>query len=693
MVKDPKRGIEEYYRRFKKPTLKGPVSRIRPVKPIKLPARGYVFRRRGIRLPTDPTEWLERRAVPKARIYGTLPERIVHKAFERHGFDFDFQSSLLGGRQQLGGKVADYIVYLPYGPVIVRCQSFAFHSGIAPRRKDEEDKRILESLTDPVTQKNYVVYDLWEDVIFDSERLEEWIQRYLLGNYQGQGLRAPRGGDVPVVSSVEWQRTQERIVAIEDRIDSLAEQVGYLIITIGGEQAAAQFVIDTLNVRNSSITTAKIANLAVTDAKINDLDVGKLTAGSLDVAVSIITGGSIQVGSGTKDDDLTGFIIDSTELVGQNSGTDQIVLASSTGKLTAGAGAVVLDSDGLTLDAGSGTINIIQWSDGSTGVPAYIYGYQDANTDTNWAQMAAQATHATDFENAIARVSAQNSSANNVAWIDVYSPESGTPYIRIGGDDPRLQFNDANTEIWEDGSSVLQFKSAGGFIFNDTGYDIIKLFTTHDHAQIVFGDSLASDKCAILGYQESGNIAYIGIYGDAFNAGLILADGGSVGIGLTPTANMAGLSIEAGLLTLKETTTPTADADYGKIYTKNDNKFYFQDGAGAEHTFVKVAGDTMTGDLTVGATTYIGDTADKIRVRDSGATAIIDSEVNDLIIRTSAAEPIDLQTNDVNLRVRIGSDGGVLMYALKSGANQGAAGAAADELWVDTGDQTIKLGT
>lgn len=58
---------------------------------------------------------------------------------------------------------------------------------------------------------------------------------------------------------------------------------------------------------------------------------------------------------------------------------------------------------------------------------------------------------------------------------------------------------------------------------------------------------------------------------------------GKIGIGLTPTANMAGLSIEAGLLTLKETTTPTADANYGKIYTKNDDKLYFQDGAGAEH--------------------------------------------------------------------------------------------------------------
>ena len=34
---------------------------------------------------------------------------------------------------------------------------------------------------------------------------------------------------------------------------------------------------------------------------------------------------------------------------------------------------------------------------------------------------------------------------------------------------------------------------------------------------------------------------------------------------------------------LKERATPTADADYGKIYTKTDNKLYFQDGAGTEH--------------------------------------------------------------------------------------------------------------
>jgi len=40
---------------------------------------------------------------------------------------------------------------------------------------------------------------------------------------------------------------------------------------------------------------------------------------------------------------------------------------------------------------------------------------------------------------------------------------------------------------------------------------------------------------------------------------------------------------KAELVELQEITTPTATADYGKIYTKNTNKLYFQDGAGTEH--------------------------------------------------------------------------------------------------------------
>jgi hypothetical protein len=57
---------------------------------------------------------------------------------------------------------------------------------------------------------------------------------------------------------------------------------------------------------------------------------------------------------------------------------------------------------------------------------------------------------------------------------------------------------------------------------------------------------------------------------------------GDVGINGDPSAN-ADLTLGNGELCMAETTTPTADADFGKIYCKADNKLYFQDGAGTEH--------------------------------------------------------------------------------------------------------------
>ena len=44
------------------------------------------------------------------------------------------------------------------------------------------------------------------------------------------------------------------------------------------------------------------------------------------------------------------------------------------------------------------------------------------------------------------------------------------------------------------------------------------------------------------------------------------------------------LENNGGILYLHECTTPTAKSDYGAIYAKSDNKLYFQDGAGVEHT-------------------------------------------------------------------------------------------------------------
>ncbi len=50
----------------------------------------------------------------------------------------------------------------------------------------------------------------------------------------------------------------------------------------------------------------------------------------------------------------------------------------------------------------------------------------------------------------------------------------------------------------------------------------------------------------------------------------------------------ADITIDNGVLTVKETTTPTARTDYGKVYPKSDNKLYFQDGAGNEHEIAVV---------------------------------------------------------------------------------------------------------
>jgi len=43
------------------------------------------------------------------------------------------------------------------------------------------------------------------------------------------------------------------------------------------------------------------------------------------------------------------------------------------------------------------------------------------------------------------------------------------------------------------------------------------------------------------------------------------------------------VKLENGVLMFQETTTPTPLVNYGAIYTKTDNKLYFQDGAGTEH--------------------------------------------------------------------------------------------------------------
>lgn len=76
----------------------------------------------------------------------------------------------------------------------------------------------------------------------------------------------------------------------------------------------------------------------------------------------------------------TGIYIDYSILAGNNSGTKQFYLQSSDGKAYAGAGAVVLDTSGITITHGTAVANQIKWASGSDDV--FIIYSENASGET-----------------------------------------------------------------------------------------------------------------------------------------------------------------------------------------------------------------------------------------------------------------------------------------------------------------------
>lgn len=128
----------------------------------------------------DPREaW----ATPQSEMpmKGTLPERVVHKSLTDRHLIFDFQSSLFGGRIELGGLVADFIIQFRT-QVVIRVQGLFWHGEldretgnlitgeISQGRRDDEQRAILEEL-------GYEVLDFWENVADDEFLVDNWMQR------------------------------------------------------------------------------------------------------------------------------------------------------------------------------------------------------------------------------------------------------------------------------------------------------------------------------------------------------------------------------------------------------------------------------------------------------------------------------------------------------------------------------------
>ncbi len=133
-----------------------------------------VVHRRGISRPEVGQDPLEARAAPHDEVRGTLPERIVYKSLieEFHllpGSDFNFQTSLQGGRIDTGGIVADFI--FPIMMMVIQVQG-PTHFEYLREKKDEEQKMALEEM-------GYVVLGIYEDEIYDEFKFDNWMRRHL----------------------------------------------------------------------------------------------------------------------------------------------------------------------------------------------------------------------------------------------------------------------------------------------------------------------------------------------------------------------------------------------------------------------------------------------------------------------------------------------------------------------------------
>ena len=172
-----------------------------------------------------------------------------------------------------------------------------------------------------------------------------------------------------------------------------------------------------------------------------------------------------------------------------------------------------------------------------------------------------------------------------------------------------------------------------------------------------------------------------GLRSGAFGPGAVVnvADSVQFGNGTNSTANtfqISGmdLTVDSGVLSLTEITTPTARTNYGKIYTKTDNILYFQDGAGTEHDLVSGGGGignytatgTTTDELTWGSGTL---TTGDLLTLSAGAdittgtllnveSSIVDSSIRDMIHIDHTATT---SANTVNLRLTQASNSEALI--------------------------------
>lgn len=108
-----------------------------------------------------------------SEIIASEPERIVLAWLGKRGItDYDFQSSQLGGRFELGGSVVDFL--FSERQLAWRVQGEYWHQGVEKTGTDAVQRELLES-------QGWIVVDIKEEDLSLPERANQTLEAALRG--------------------------------------------------------------------------------------------------------------------------------------------------------------------------------------------------------------------------------------------------------------------------------------------------------------------------------------------------------------------------------------------------------------------------------------------------------------------------------------------------------------------------------
>lgn len=255
-----------------------------------------------------------------------------------------------------------------------------------------------------------------------------------------------------------------------------------------------------------------------------------LSAGKIQlISTTVVDGGftTDKIGQGSTNLYFNGKTLDDLG----NGTTYHRVLATqiSAGNIELTSTGFKLNQDGVIGGTVNGTRVVLD--------AAYIAGYSDATTKQFYLQASDGEAY---FGGGVCNLDATGLHLTGNANLIDWSYDGNTAYINFAGSTAGQLWLYSTVEIYLSGANIGLYAPTGGVTF----YSALK-FTG--------AGGLGSDM-------------------------LLSASTHDIGSSTTYLAELWAKNI-----CLAETTTPTATTNFGKIYTKTDDKLYFQDGAGNEH--------------------------------------------------------------------------------------------------------------